>query len=89
MQSAVLRIQRNVEIALSATGNSEQVINKNLFQLAVENYDDAMQWTVIAEANKKTITNLDGFPDPFISGIKNIVIPPKPSNSSDGIMDYA
>lgn len=89
MQSAVLRILRNVEIALLPTGTSEQFINKNLFEIAVKKYGDAMQWTLIAEANELTIRNADGFPDPFIDGTKDIVIPPKSSNASNGIMDFA
>jgi hypothetical protein len=89
LQSVLLRIQRNVEIALQPTGTPQEVINQNLFQLAVQEYGDALQWTVIAEANKTIIKNLDGFPDPFIQGIKSLAIPPKPANSSDGIMDYA
>jgi hypothetical protein len=89
LQASVLRIQRNIEIALQPTGTAESVINKNLFQLATEKYGDAMQWTVIAQANTNTIRNADGFPDPFIEGIESILIPPKPANSSDGIMDHA
>lgn len=89
LQSTVLRIQRNTEIALYPTGTPVQIINSNLFQLAVQQYGDAMQWTVIAEANKVIITNSDGFPDPFINGISTISVPPPPSLSSDGIMDYA
>jgi hypothetical protein len=89
MRSAIARIQRNVEIAMSPSGTSEQIINAHLFQVAVEKYGDAMQWTAIAQANLQTIQNADGFPDPFVSGIESIVIPPKPANSSDGIMDYA
>lgn len=87
--NVVTRIQRNVQIAMSPTGISEQVINKNLFQLAVEEYGDAMLWTAIAQANQFTIQNADGFPDPFIDGTKTLIIPPKPATPDDGIMNYA
>lgn len=89
LQSTVTRLKRNVEIAMSPTGVSEQVINTNLFQLAVKEYGDAMLWTAIAQANRLTIKNADEFPDPFIDGTQTLVIPPKPATPDDGIMNYA
>jgi hypothetical protein len=62
---------------------------KIYFQLAVEEYGEAMLWTAIAQANQFTIQNTDGFPDPFIDGTKTLIIPPKPATPDDGIMNYA
>jgi hypothetical protein len=80
---------------LLLVGQSEQArvetfVNPNLYRLAVQYYGDVDYWTVIAKANPQT-SNLDpGNPDPYdpkITGIVTLLIPPKPSVDSGGVLN--
>lgn len=78
LQNILSEIQKN--LALINFGNGGTLItvnNANLFRLAAIYYNDATQWTTIAEAN-----NLH---DPEILGVMTIIIPSK-SIASGGIL---
>jgi hypothetical protein len=53
------------------------VIGGNLFEIAASQLGDAMQWINIARANNIS--------DPFLSGQKQILIPPLSPACQDGI----
>jgi hypothetical protein len=80
---------------LLLVGQSEQArvetfVNPNLYRLAVQYYGDVDYWTVIAKANPQT-SNLDpSNPNPYdpkITGTVTLLIPPKPSVDSGGILN--
>jgi len=54
-------------------------IGGNLFQIATEQFGDPMLWTALAQANKLT--------DPSLSGITTLVIPPRPSSGTGGVLN--
>lgn len=90
LQFVLLRILKNTQIALTATGNIiVQAVNTDLLHVAQEQYGDWSMYTVIAQANPNVLRNIDGFPDYFIDGVKQLIIPPKPSQSTNGIVQYA
>lgn len=69
---------------LLLVGQSEQArvetfINPNLYSLAVQYYGDVNYWTVIAKAN-----NLN---DTQFTGTYTLLIPPKPTVNSGGILN--
>lgn len=85
----VTRVQRNIVIFTQTKGTEViQQVNGNLYQLAVKYYNDPLQWTTIAESNKKVLRNSDGFVDPFITGMVELIIPPAPTESSKGYMNF-
>lgn len=90
MQFALTRILKNAQIALTSTGNVIiEAINTNLMDIAVQQYGDFSMYTVVALANKAVLRNIDGFPDYFIGNEpKQLVIPPKPAQSTSGIVQY-
>jgi nucleoid-associated protein YgaU len=72
------RISTNATADLSGV-NTVTAIGGDLFTIAAQQYGDARLWTVIANAN--------GLSDPMISGQVTLVIPPKPSVASGGILN--
>lgn len=51
----------------------------NLFQMAAANYSDPTAWTTLAKANNLT--------DPMLNGISSVIVPPRPAQSSGGVLD--
>jgi hypothetical protein len=45
----------------------------NLFQIAQNQYGDALAWTALARAN--------GLTDPFVQGSAILSVPPRPDNA--------
>lgn len=89
MLDTTTRMQRNIQIQSQPSGTTiVQQTSGNLYQLAVQYYNDPLQWTIIAEANVNTLKNSDGFIDPFIGGMVELIIPPKPSAASNGIISF-
>jgi nucleoid-associated protein YgaU len=62
---------------INGSPNTVTVAGSNLFQIAVEQYDDATAWTGIATAN--------GLTDPFIQGAETLNIPLQPAQD-DGVL---
>lgn len=80
LQFFLSRIQDNLNLINSAKSSPViTVVGGNLFQLAAQYYNDATQWVYIAKAN-----NLS---DPYITGIKNLIIPPYNNVDSGGILE--
>lgn len=66
-------------VGAAPTSHAITFINPNLYSVAVQYYGDANLWTVIANAN--------GLDDWNLSGMYTLLIPPKPSVSSDSILN--
>lgn len=82
------RMQKNIDLqAAGDNGNMVIVAGGNLFALAAKYYSDATLWTAIAEANKSLLLDGNGFINPFFTGVLNLVIPPKPAESSGGLFN--
>ena len=68
MQSVLQNMATNIALIESGTiGQVISVTNSNLFAIAAQQYGDATQWTVIAEAN--------GLTDPMIEATITITLP--------------
>ncbi|MDE2103835.1 MAG: hypothetical protein KGL39_41745 [Patescibacteria group bacterium] len=76
LQGILGRMSANLS-AINGSPNTVTTAGGNLFQIAVEQYDDAMAWTGIATAN--------GLTDPFVQGTETLNIPLQPANS-DGVL---
>lgn len=78
LQSVLDRMQKNLNL-IHSVPNAQiiTVVGVNLFQLAAQYYNDATQWTVIAQAN--------GLIDPEIMGLQTLLIPPPGSQISGGV----
>lgn len=78
LQNVLAQIQKNLElISFGNAGTVLTVVNANLFQLAAVYYQDATQWTTIANANNLV--------DPEVPGPLTILIPAQ-SLPSGGIL---
>jgi nucleoid-associated protein YgaU len=83
---AEYRLQAVMATAMQAIQQASQppdtrtvtVIGGNLYELAVKYYNDALQWTVIADANNLT--------DPQIVGQMTLIIPPRSPTDTGGIL---
>lgn len=90
LQFTLLRILKNTQVALTSTGTTTiQVANTDLFHVAQQQYGNWRMYTVIALANQVALKNTDGLPDYFISGVKTLIIPPKPAQVITDITPYA
>ena len=80
MQFYMQRITQNL-LNIKDYPNVKQItfVNPNLYDIAAQYYNDADQWTVIAEAN-----DLD---TPFLTGTYVLDIPNNPSTSSGGVLN--
>lgn len=87
LQDLLNLMQKNLNLILAGDEGQKIIINHgNLFQLATEYYNEATLWTAIAESNMNILKDKNGFINPNISQVKNIVIPPKPTIQSNGIL---
>lgn len=81
LQNLLAQIQDNLNlIQQGAAGISITVNGGNLYQLAAQYYNDATQWTTIAQAN--------GLDDPFLppgTEIK-LVIPSQTKTNTGGVL---
>lgn len=79
LQAVLDRMEKNLNL-IHAVPNAQfiTVVGGNLFQLAAQYYNDATQWTVIAQAN--------GLTDPEVTGLQTLLIPPPSSQESGGIL---
>lgn len=78
MQNYINRIINNLAL-VNQYPNAQivTVIGGNLFQLASQYYNDASQWSLIAQVNNIT--------DPMIVGEKTLLIPPLNGQDTGGI----
>ena len=66
-------------VAATVPAQTVRVSGTNLFQLAMQQFGDALQWTAIAQLN--------GLIDPWIVGQAALLIPPVlPSGAPTGIL---
>lgn len=79
LQAVLDRLEKNLNL-IHAVPNAQliTVVGGNLYQLAAQYYGDALQWTVIAQANNLT--------DPEITGLQTLLIPPPNPQNTDGII---
>lgn len=69
-----------VNVAAISSGSSAiTTVGGNLFQIATEQYGDAMDWAAIAQANHLT--------DPVLAGVTTLVIPQKPTTNGGGVLN--
>jgi hypothetical protein len=67
-------------IAATIPAKTVRVSNTTLFEIAMEQFGDPLQWVAIADLNNLT--------DPWIVGMQEILIPPViPSGAQTGILE--
>lgn len=87
LQDLLNVMQQNLNLQLEGQpGFLTSENSGNVFALAAKYYGDATLWTEIASINQNQLTNNDGFIDPNINLLINLIIPPKPSTESGGIL---
>jgi hypothetical protein len=71
---ALERMRKNI-LLINSGINAKQIYvsNTTLFQVALDEYDDATLWTYLADVNH--LLDFD------IGGIQLLIVPPKPQNS--------